>query len=171
MPVRAAGPSLSLGAGFRVVFLTLGARATMTHFADASVASNVGASDMWSLDAELGMHFALGKVEPYLTFGAGYSGFGDVGDAIDGVGKGLDIGGANLRSALGFDWHATPALSVGLRATGEILLLARPGIPVRDLLQPKEIATIGEARARLLEADGASVGWGLGLTGVFAVRF
>ena len=39
VPVHAVGPSLSLGAGVRVVFLTLGARATMTHFSDSSVAS------------------------------------------------------------------------------------------------------------------------------------
>jgi len=171
VPVRAAGPSLSLGAGFRVLFLTLGARGTVTHVSDSAVASNVGAYDLWSLDAELGMRFVLGKVEPYLVFGAGYSGFGDMGDAIDGVGEGIDIHGANLRTALGFDWHVTGALSLGLRLTGEVLLLARPGIPVRDLLEPKQIETIGEARARLLEADGASVGWGLGLTGVLAVRF
>src|SRR5262245_60221970 len=79
VPVHAVGPSLSLGAGFRVVFLTLGARATVTHFSDDSVNSHLGSYDLWSLDAELGMRFVLGRVEAYIVFGAGYSGFGNMG--------------------------------------------------------------------------------------------
>jgi hypothetical protein len=49
--------------------------------------------------------------------------------------------------------------------------VSRPGVSVRDLATPKEIGTINEARARVLEASGSSVGSVVSLTGDVGVHF
>ena len=59
-----AGPAASLGAGVRFLFVTLGPRFRYGSFRDW---------DLWSLDAELGFRVPLGRIEPSLLLGAGYS--------------------------------------------------------------------------------------------------
>jgi hypothetical protein len=106
----------------------------------------------------LHVRFQLGRVEPHLLFGGGYSTFGGLDNAIDGVRAGLDIDGANLRAGLGLDWFATPELSIGARGTAEALFLSRRAVPIRDLARPREVGTLSEARARILEAEGSTAG-------------
>jgi len=164
VPATLTGPALSLVFGLRWLVLSFGARLGVAFFNDSSPDRTDGASQLYSIDAELGLRIPAGRLEPYLMLGAGYSVFGGLGDAINGVGQGLDIDGANMRLGLGLDYFVTRTWSVGARVSGELLFLARSGVPIRDLARPEQVSTLGEAKARLLEGDGSSAGTALALT-------
>src|SRR5262249_22071923 len=97
-------------------------------------------------------------IEPYLAFGGGYSTIGGLGDAVDGVQRGLDVDGVNLNAALGLDYFMSQTFSIGARVSAQALFLSRRAVPVRDLAEPQRVGTVSEARARVLEADGSSAG-------------
>src|SRR6185436_11034082 len=58
------GPVVGVGAGVRLLFVTLGPRFRFGHFRDW---------DLWTLDAEVGFKAPLGAVEPFIGLGAGYA--------------------------------------------------------------------------------------------------
>lgn len=164
VPATLTGPALSLGFGVRWLVLSFGARLGVAFFNDSSPDRTDGASQFYSIDAELGLRIPAGRLEPYLVLGAGYSVFGGLSDAINGIGQGLDIDGANVRLGLGVDYFVTRTWSIGARLSGELLFLARSGVPVRELARPEQVSTLGEAKARLLEGDGSSAGTAVTLT-------
>jgi len=49
--------------------------------------------------------------------------------------------------------------------------VVRSGVYIRDLATAQQVNTIGEAKARLLEADGSSIGTALNLTAEPALHF
>jgi|SoiMethySBSTD1v2_1073268.scaffolds.fasta_scaffold36977_2 hypothetical protein len=155
---RTGGVAGHLGLGLRFGIFTIGPRGTVIALQDASTGGSARDMQLWSLDLEGTFRIPLGRVEPHFLFGGGYSTFGGLDDAVDGVRAGLDIDGANLRAGLGLDWFATPELSIGARGTAEVLFLSRRAVPLRDLARPREVGTLSEARARVLEAEGSSAG-------------
>jgi hypothetical protein len=158
VPMEADGVAGNLGLGFRFGTFTIGPRGTVMVLRNETAGRRVRELQLWSLDLELGFRIPLHKVEPHFMFGGGYSTFGGLDDAIEGVGDGLNIDGANLRAGVGIDWIPTPAFSLGARGTAEVLFLSRPAVPLRDLAEPRQVGTISEARARVLEGDGSSAG-------------
>jgi hypothetical protein len=152
------GPAAGVGLGARLAFVTLGVRGRFASFRDEPVATTAGAWQLWSLDGEVGFRFPIRRVQPHLTFAAGYTGTGNLGRAADGLTEGLDVSGANARVGLGVDYYVTPLVSIGAQATGEVIALSRPGVPLRDLVEAKRVGTIDEAEARVLEGEGSSVG-------------
>ena len=144
--------------GLRVMTFTFGLRGRLLAVSGDSDVGTDASLNLWSLNLETGFRIPLGRLEPHLVLGAGYSAVGGLGDAIPGLAEGLDISGANVRGGLGLTYYATPALSIGGQATAEALFLNRRGVPIRDLAEPRSVETIGEARARALEADGSSIG-------------
>jgi hypothetical protein len=167
----AGGPAADVGLGARLGFVTLGARGRVASFEDDSPGRSVGSWQLWSLDGELGIKIPLGRAEPYLTFAGGYSSLGDLDDAVRGLGRGLDVTGANGRFGLGLDYYVTPRFSVGGSVNGEILALTRSEIPLRDLTEAKRVGTLNEAQARVLEAKGTSWGSALTVAGGAGVHF
>ena len=170
VPSRSAGPTLAAGLGLRLGVFTLGLRGGVASFEDRSVERSVGDYHLWSLSLEGGTHVRLGPIEPYLLLGGGYSTFGGLDDAVEGLGAGLDIDGVHARGGVGVDLHLASWLTLGARGTGDMLFLGRRGMPVRDLAEPQEVDTIGETKTRLLEGDGASIGAAWSLTGVLAIQ-
>jgi len=164
VPETLDGPAVSLGFGVRWLVLSFGARFGVAFFNDPSPNRTDGSSQFYSIDGELGLRVPAGRLEPYVVLGAGYSVFGGLSDAIQGVGQGIDIDGANVRLALGFDYFLSRNWSIGARLAGELLFLARPGVPIRGLAQPQSVSTIGEAKTRLLEGDGSSAGTAVSAT-------
>ncbi|MGC4070748.1 MAG: hypothetical protein QM784_39960 [Polyangiaceae bacterium] len=55
------------GLGVRLILLTLGGRFRLGNFENWQ---------LWTLDAEAGIHLPLGRVEPYFTVGGGYASLG-----------------------------------------------------------------------------------------------
>jgi hypothetical protein len=150
------------GLGVRLVFITLGARFRLGQFTEW---------DIWTLNAELGIHIPLGAVEPYFTLGGGYASMG----AFDGGNLGgslqsedVDIKGYNVRGGFGIDIYVSDVFSIGANLTGEMLVLTRPGVDPSKL---QATGTGQEAAAEVYKADGSSIGAGVSLTGVAGLHF
>lgn len=77
----------------------------------------------------------------------------------------------NARLGVGLDYFVSDNVSIGALLSGAAYFMTRPGVSTTDLLQPERIETLGEARARLLEADGSSAGLSFALAIGPAVHF
>ena len=168
LPTSGVGPTASVGAGLRFGFLTLGARDRVASFDDAA---DAGSWQVWTLDGELGVRVPLRRVEPHFEFAGGYSSFGGFGSAIAGLKDGIDVHGVDLRLGMGVDYWVTRNVSLGLDIDEQLLAIARQGVSVRDLATAKEVGTINEAKARILEASGSSFGSATAVTGAIGTHF
>jgi hypothetical protein len=158
VPEDMSGPATQLGVGVKLWFVTLGVTGRVAQLHGAAPQRDTSELQLWSLDGEVAFRAPLGRVEPFVLLGAGYSTFGGMGQIIEGLDRGLDIDGANLRGGLGLDWYLHRHISLRLQGGSDVLFLARRGVPARELAEPREIGTLNEAQERLLEADGASAG-------------
>jgi hypothetical protein len=171
LPSSGLGPTASVGLGARLVFLSLGVRGRVGAFSNSSVEQSVGAWQVWTLDAELGIHVPLGALQPRIVFAFGYTTFGGFGDAITGLRQGLNVNGVDAGLGLGFDYYVTPVLSLGLTVNGLALALSRPGVSIRNLATAENVTTIDQAKARLLQGDGSSWGGALTVSGAVGLHF
>lgn len=171
LPTAGVGPTANVGAGIRLVFVTLGLRGHLSTFGDDSLLPTVGAWQIWSLDGEIGLRIPLGRFEPHVAIAGGYTSFGGFDAALAGLSAGLDVHGLDARIGAGLDWWLWHAISLGINADAGLLAVARPGISARDLAMPKQIGTLDQAKVRVLEASGSSVGTMVSLTGDLGVHF
>lgn len=171
IPEDLSGPAPSLTIGSKLWFVSLGVTGRVARLSGAAPERENTDLDLWSLDGEVAFRAPLGPLEPYVLVGGGYSTFGGMGDVVDGLGSGLDMNGANLRGGLGFDYYLTQEVSLRLEGASDLLFLARPGVPARDLAEPKEVGTLNEAEERLLEADGSSAGIAFGVAAGLGLHF
>jgi hypothetical protein len=151
------GLAIGVGAGVRVVFLTLGGRARLLR---------ASAWDLWTLDAEIGLHLPLGALEPSFTFAAGYAWLGapSAEEGAPGFDAGaVDVSGLDARLGANLDYYVNPLLSFGARASFEALALWRSGAA-----QPAAVpATTAETYAR----DGEGIGFGVTLGATAGLHF
>jgi hypothetical protein len=171
LPSAGVGPTANIGAGLRLVFLTLGLRGRVASFENSSPAQTVGAWQIWTLDAEAGLRVPLRRLEPHVAIAAGYASFGGFETAVQGLSAGLDVHGVDARLSGGVDYWVTHTVSIGAEASGGLLFVARPGVSARDLATPRQIGTLDDARARVLEANGSSMGTTFAVTGDVGVHF
>jgi hypothetical protein len=171
LPSSGVGPTANIGAGLRLVFLTLGLRGRVATFYDNAPTQTVGAWQIWTLDLEAGLRIPLGRIEPHAALAGGYASFGGFGTAVQGLSAGLDVHGIDARLDGGLDYWVAQSVSIGLDGAAGLLAVARPGVSARDLATPKQIGTIDDAKARVLEASGSSVGSTLALTCDVGVHF
>lgn len=150
------GLALGVGAGVRVVFLTLGGRARLMR---------ASAWDLWTLDAEVGLHLPLGALEPSFTFAAGYAWLGSPSaEGAPGFDAGaVDVSGLDARLGANLDYYVNPLLSFGARASFEALALWRSGAP-----QP---AAVPAATAETYARDGEGIGFGVTLGATAGLHF
>ena len=168
IPQSGIGPSVGGAAGFRLVFLTLGARGRAARF---SGNGPVREWSMASIDGEIGVRVPLHRLEPHLTLASGYTTFGGFGDALQGVQQGLRVNGFNARIGFGVDYFVSRYVSIGGLASGELLMLTRPGVPVREVAALPTSSTLDAAAIRFLEAQGSTYGTALALTGGLKAHF
>lgn len=171
VPTSGIGPTAGVGLGVRFVFITLGLRGRVASLTGDTPTRGSRAWQLWTLAAELGIRIPLKRVEPYFTFGVGYASIGGFGDALDGLKGGLDVSGASLRVGFGVDYYLTDTFSIGANLTTEALIMARKGVSLGSLAEAKSVGTIDEAQARILEANGSSVGTMLTITLGAGVHF
>ena len=98
------------GLGFRLVYVTLGARFRMANLPDWQ---------MWTLNAEGGLRIPLGSLEPYFTLGGGYASLAAT-DADD-----VNVSGLDIRGGFGLDIYLTEMFSLGGNLSGDVLFLSR----------------------------------------------
>jgi hypothetical protein len=158
LPTTLQGPSARLGAGLRLSAVSLSLVGSLAAFS-ADQRFEMDSLYLWSVDGELAFHlFSGARVEPYLLLGAGYTSLNGIEDAVPGVEGAYRVRGVNARGGIGLDYYATETFSIGALATAELLFLTRPGVSALGLMQPEQVETVGEARARALEGNGSSVG-------------
>ena len=161
VPTRASGPVGHMATGLRIGGFSLGARGSIMSLTDVS-GGGLGGATLWSIDADLGLHVGAGSdFDPYLMLGAGYTAIGGLHPR--GLDAQIHVRGYNTHLGLGFDYYVANNVAFGVLALGQVLFVTRPGVDARDLLTPKEVETLGEAKARALEADGSSVGTALSI--------
>lgn len=171
LPQSGTGPMGGAAVGVRFVFLTLGLRGRVASYQDDNPSRNVDSWTMSSINGEVGLRAPLSRFEPYMTIGGGYTTFGGFGSAIDGVSRGIYVNGANARLALGFDYFVSRFISVGAAGTGELLMLTRPGVPVREVAALPGSKTADDAVVRSLMANGSTYGMALAMTGGLKLHF
>src|SRR5687768_5520078 len=164
LPSQAGGGAITAALGARLWFVTVGVRGRVTLL-DGKLAAPETSDRwwVWRVGPEVGIRVPLGRFEPHFELGAGYATIGGTGDMIDGLGEGLDIDGFYGSASAGFDYFLVEEFTLGLVVRGDFLALARPGVPIRDLLEPKKVDTLNETKARILEADGSSYGGAFGV--------
>jgi hypothetical protein len=141
------GPMVGVGAGLRLLFLTLGPRFRFGHFRDW---------DLWTLDAEVGFKAPLGAVEPFIGLGAGYAKLGSLQDA------GVRVQGYDVRLNVGLDYYFNKTFSVGGAATAELLGMTRPGVDLNR--------ATGSVSEDVYKLDGSSIGLVMAATAIVGVH-
>ncbi|MEO8900132.1 MAG: hypothetical protein ABI488_00945 [Polyangiaceae bacterium] len=148
------GMTYGAGLGVRLLVFTLGARFRFGNFPDWQT---------WALNAEGGMHIPLGRVEPYVNFGGGYSSLGAYNkDKLGGMPLSA-AHGFNVRGGAGVDWYLTNTFSIGANLTGEILYLSRKA----SAPTPQQYFPVGS----FANSSGYGVGAGATLSAVLGLHF
>ncbi|MCC6553798.1 MAG: hypothetical protein IT372_12360 [Polyangiaceae bacterium] len=157
------GGVIGAGAGLRLLFLTLGARARAGFFSDWQ---------LFSAGGELGIHIPLGNLDPHFDLGFGYAGLGSLTSAVSGASDAVSIRGFYARGGGGLDYYVTPSISIGANVSWELLGLTRPGLSLAEAqrIQSDPSADPQKARADLLQAEGTSYGSALAITGVIGLH-
>jgi hypothetical protein len=150
------GLALGVGAGVRLIFLTLGGRFRIAR---------LSAWNLYTLDAELGLHMPLGSLEPSFIFAVGYAALGT--PSAEGVPgfdvEGVDVSGANARLGANLDYYVNPLLSFGARASFEALLLWRNAA--------EQTPAVPSETAARYARDGDGIGFGMTLSGTVGLHF
>ncbi len=148
------GMNYGAGLGVRLLVFTFGARFRFGNFPDWQ---------LWTLNAEAGMHIPLGRVEPYVTFGGGYASLGGY-DKSKLNGFALNSAhGFDVRGGFGVDVYLTNTFSVGGNLTGDILYLSRKS--------SESVTTPGGAVVSPGVPSGSGVGGGMTLSAVLGLHF
>jgi hypothetical protein len=142
--ISGGGLVVGAGAGLRLSFLTLGARARALALGNLSV---------WEIDGETAFHVQVDSADVYLGLRGGYA-VGSV-STNGSNGGGGDVDGFNIGTMLGFDSFITGFLSWGLELNPELLDVQRPPLPLPAGLSP---ANLTPAQQGLYEASGLNVG-------------
>ncbi len=149
---KGAGMSYGAGVGVRLLVFTFGARFRLGNFSDYQ---------LWTLNAEAGMHFPLGRVEPYLTLGGGYASLGDYDTSKLAV-RPNNAHGFDARAGFGVDVYLSNTFSVGGNLTGDVLFLSRSASAPSATADPS---------LAVYDQDGSGIGVGGAVTAVLGLHF
>jgi hypothetical protein len=108
-PTASSGGVVGVGAGARLLFLTLLLRGRL---------GIGGIGQLWRIGPEIGMHIPFGRVEPHVELGGGYAAFGHMASTAS---SGVSLRGGYGRGGLGVDYFVAPVFSIGLGFSAEIL--------------------------------------------------
>jgi hypothetical protein len=150
-----AGPAFGIGAGIRLIFLSLGLRAR-----DLQLSS----FNLWEVDAEAALHFRIWRIDGSIGARGGYAFLGKFSaDSLEtstgSSASNVTVHGWNVGPTFDLDVYITKHISVGIDANAEVLFLKRPALP----LQPGQ--TIPQQFQPLYADSGSSVGAGfVGMT-------
>jgi hypothetical protein len=144
------GPAFGIGAGVRLVFLSLGVRVR-----DLQLVS----FNMWETDLEAALHSRIWRFDLYLGARGGYAFLGAFSaDALrtstGSSASSVTVHGWNVGPILGLDYYISKLVSVGIDTNAEVLFLRRPPLA----LQPGQ--TVAPQYQPLYADSGSSVGAG-----------
>ncbi|MEO6419375.1 MAG: hypothetical protein ABIP39_08225 [Polyangiaceae bacterium] len=116
------GPMLDAGAGFRGENFSMGPRLRMTSLDNFNV---------WEINGEMTAHAPVGQVDGYLGIHAGYVFLNNFSNRIPDA-TNVQVTGFDVGLHAGWDYYATPELSLGVDFGGEVLFVNRPGYNSRN---------------------------------------
>jgi len=159
------GAVYGAGLGVRLLVFTVGARFRLGNFETFQI---------WTLNAEAGLRIPIGRVEPYVTLGAGYASLGDFkGSAFADTLRAASVkaNGVDVRGGVGVDVYLTNTFSVGGNLTGEVLFLGRSGSsavagPAPTGTPPAQVNAMG-----VFAGHGSGIGAGATLSAVLGLHF
>jgi hypothetical protein len=138
------GVVVGFGAGLRLSFLSVGARARLLAL------DNV---DVWEINGETAFHVQIDTADLYLGLRGGYA-VGSIPNGGANGGSG-DVDGFNVGSMIGFDSFITSFLAWGLELNPELLDVSRPPLPLPAGLSPTDLKP---AQQSLYEESGLNIG-------------
>jgi hypothetical protein len=159
------GPAFGVGAGIRLIFLTIGARARDLQ---------LSAFNLWELDGEAAFHMRVWRIDPYFGVRGGYAFVGSMSsDSVQtatGSGGASDVSvhGFNVGPMVGLDIYFSKLLSLGADANLEFLFLKRPPAPLPAGIQASSLPPQEQA---LYQKSGSSVGLGFAGTAHLGIHF
>jgi Flp pilus assembly protein TadD/opacity protein-like surface antigen len=158
------GPAFGMGAGLRLAFLTLGASGRELQLSDFN---------LWEINAEVGLHIRIDRVDPYLGVRGGYafvdSVNSDAARSTAGTSQ-SSATGFNVGLLLGVDYYFSHWVSVGVDANPEFLLLHRPPLPLPPGVSPETLSLSPDQQA-LYQQSGSSIGFGFASAARLGVHF
>ena len=164
VPTSASGGVLGLGAGARLLFLTVLARGRIGF-------SSVG--QLYEVGGEVGFHVPLGSVEPHVQLGAGYAAMAHLHDDVGGaVASAIALRGFYARAGGGVDVFVLPMLSIGVDVSAELLGLSRSAVATSDVSRiASGLPASRAAGAGLLATSASGLGGTLSATAVLGLHF
>jgi hypothetical protein len=122
------GPAFGIGAGVRLLFLTLGLRARDLAFPTFN---------MWETDLEAALHFRIWRVDMAIGGRGGYAFLGSFSaDSLQtssgSTPSDVTVHGWNVGPTFDVDVYLSKRISVGVDANAEFLFLQRPPIPLKS---------------------------------------
>jgi hypothetical protein len=150
-----------VGAGIRIVFISLGARLRWQKLSPFNLVQANG---------ELLFKLPISKVDVIIGGHGGYSGVGTLNDLFASnattnaaLADSVNVKGWNAGIDLGFDYFINRYFSLGLGLTGDFLFLQRPksGLPAGFDQLPPEVQAEYQ-NSDVYKYDGKSVGFGFG---------
>ena len=157
IPSTSQGIAPALAVGVRLWFVSIGLRGELGMFQGVKGDAFDNHFRFYNLDLELAFRAPLGRVEPWLLLGGGYSGLGGLSKMIDGSRRSGQSQGGNLRAGLGLDVFFRERGLFGARLLVDGVFLSSE-VPIRDLAAQERVDTVGEAKARARDANGLVVG-------------
>jgi hypothetical protein len=162
-----AGGAFGVGAGVRLLFFTLGARAR-----DLQLSS----FNLWELDGEAAFHIRIWRIDPYFGVRGGYAFVGALGSGAVAVASGgsasdVSVHGINVGPMFGIDVYASSLVSVGVDANAEFLFLKRPPAPLPPGVTQADVAMLPQQQQELYNLSGSSIGFGAVLTAHLGLHF
>jgi hypothetical protein len=152
LPTTSSGGVIGAGLGLQLLFITLGPRARVGFFSDWQ---------LFSLGGELGLRIPIGRLEPHVSLGAGYTALGGLTEDTNAI----TITGFYGRLGGGLDVYVNEVFSLGGNFSWELLGLTRPGIGA------DELESVDDSRAAQLQVEGTSYGSAIALTLVAGLHF
>lgn len=138
------GVVVGFGAGLRLSFLSIGARARLVGLDNVSV---------WEINGETAFHVQIDTADLYLGLRGGYA-VGSIPNGGANGGSG-NVDGFNVGSMIGFDSYITNSLAWGLEVNPELLDVSRPPLPLPAGLSP---ANLTPAQQSLYRESGLNIG-------------
>jgi hypothetical protein len=164
---ESAGAAFGVGAGVRLFFFSLGARARYLQLSDYS---------LWELNGEAAFHMRVWRIDPYLGVRGGYAFVGSLGNGVVAAANGgstpdVTVHGWDVGPMFGIDVYLTSLVSIGADANAEFLFLQRPPAPLPPGVTKADVAMLPPEEQKLYNLSGSSVGFGGIVTAHLGIHF
>lgn len=159
------GPTFGIGAGVRLLFLTLGVRVRDL------VLSSIG--NLWELSLEAKLHTRIWHIDPYFGVRGGYNFVGSLNSDTVQVAAGsqpsdVNVHGFNVGPVIGIDGYITKLVSIGVDIDAQFLFLQRPPLA---LPAGVTVANLPPDQQQLYGNSGSSVGFSVTPTAHLGIHF